>query len=138
MDAALSVTTTHMALVKALNRHFTRVSLGHCSLSQQLLHRRLTSFSAYRNYSIRRSNNFDSSSLRSLCAALPPIQCRVQCVSSSAASFGGGNGGAGGDSGGGGGGNSGESGDANPKLAGEGAEEHLALNADVVILDVSV
>ncbi|KAJ7968195.1 copper-transporting ATPase PAA1, chloroplastic [Quillaja saponaria] len=84
MESTLTVTTTQVVLFRALNRHFSRASSGQCSPSQ-LLQRKFKCI-AY-GYEIQKSNPFapgSCSSLRSLCVAVPG---RLQCISSSAASF---------------------------------------------------
>ncbi|XP_028788777.1 copper-transporting ATPase PAA1, chloroplastic [Neltuma alba] len=133
--------STHMALFRALNRHFCRAPSSQC-IPTVLLHHRLKCLS--HNHAIRNSSSFASSShsLRSLCAVATRLPYRFRCVSSSAAPFassGAGNGRLGGGSGGGGGdgGAGGGSGDANPKLVGDGGKELSALSPDVIILDVA-
>ncbi|KAL5787657.1 hypothetical protein ACOSP7_004606 [Xanthoceras sorbifolium] len=80
-------------------------------------------------------------SKRSLCTLLPPhIRRRVQCLSSSAASFGTGGGSTGGNFGGNGGGGGGgggpDGGDSKSKLGGGGVEGVSAWSPDVIVLDV--
>ncbi|KAI4299093.1 hypothetical protein L6164_032584 [Bauhinia variegata] len=115
MDSALSATSTQLALFKALNRHLGKAPPLFQCISKQLHPRRLSS-AAY-NYGIPRPEPF--SSLTTFCTAVYPVRCRLQCVSSSAASFASG-GGDGQDS----------------KLVAEGAEELRTLPTDVIILDV--
>lgn len=136
--------SAQMGLFRALNHHFRRAPLTPC-IPTVILHRRLKCIAQSHNYAVRKSNSFASPPLlRSLCAVVSRVPCRFQCVSSSAAHFassGSGNGAVGGGAGGGGGGNGGgggDSGDANPKLVGEGAKELSALSPDVIILDVGV
>lgn len=73
---------------------------------------------------------------------MPLVRLRLECVSSSAASFGttSGGGGGGGEFGGGGGGGGSNGGDAESNSVAEavGAEEAPVLSPDVIILDVGV
>lgn len=123
----LSGTTIALFTVsKALSRH--RLCAGPLT---QLLTRRLRCTSGFAFYSTPRS-------LRAA-AAVHPVQRRLQCVSSSAASFASGGGGFGGESGGGGGGggeNGSEGGNAKGNLVAGGPEEVSALSPDVIMLDV--
>ncbi|XP_047180857.1 copper-transporting ATPase PAA1, chloroplastic isoform X2 [Vigna umbellata] len=143
MDSAFSVTTTaHMAIVRALHRHFAGAP------QRAFVRRNLRCLIASYNNRCRIPCSFTSapspSSLRCFGGLLPRMPCRLRCISSSAASCasstGDGNGGGGiGDSGGSGGsgGSSGESGDANLQLVGDASQELSALSPDVIILDVS-
>ncbi|KAH7575623.1 hypothetical protein JRO89_XS02G0166700 [Xanthoceras sorbifolium] len=134
MESTLSISTrtstlTILTLSKALNLQFSK----RFQSTNQCLHlrpRRLTYIS------------ISSSSLsRSLCTLLPPhIRRRVQCLSSSAASFGTGGGSTGGNFGGNGGGGGGgggpDGGDSKSKLGGGGVEGVSAWSPDVIVLDV--
>ncbi|KAK7363138.1 hypothetical protein VNO77_05268 [Canavalia gladiata] len=140
MDSAFSLTTTaHMALFKALHRHFTGAP------QRAFLHRNLKCVTASSNNCCRIPCSFASApslpSLGTFRGLVLRTPCRLRCVSSSAASFassaGGGNGGPGAGNDGGGGGSGGESGDANHKLVGNAGQELSALSPDVIILDVS-
>ena len=142
MESALAISATTVPLFilsKALNRHFTTNttrSLLRIS-STQLVTRRLSSI-----YS--RNSDFlpSSPSLKGLRAGVPLVRLRLECVSSSAASFGttSGGGGGGGEFGGGGGGGGSNGGDAESNSVAEavGAEEAPVLSPDVIILDVGV
>ena len=145
MESALAISATTVPLFilsKALNRHFTTNttrSLLRIS-STQLVTRRLSSI-----YS--RNSDFlpSSPSLKGLRVGVPLVRLRLECVSSSAASFGttSGGGGGGGEFGGGGGGGGGggsNGGDAESNSVAEvvGAEEAPVLSPDVIILDVGV
>ncbi|KAJ0009936.1 hypothetical protein Pint_33284 [Pistacia integerrima] len=137
MESIISLSTTTKTITlfsisKALNRHFFLT----VPPSRPLLTRRLSSVST-------KSLPFVSSSTslrRSLCGVLPQrTRLRVECLSSSAASFGtaGGSGNVGGgDGGGGGGGGESEAGDSKSELGGGGGEEASAVSSDVIILDV--
>ncbi|KAI5593518.1 hypothetical protein BDE02_03G018700 [Populus trichocarpa] len=140
MESALAISATTVPLFilsKALNRHFTTNttrSLLRIS-STQLVTRRLSSI-----YS--RNNDLlpSSPSLKGLRAGVPLVRLRLECVSSSAASFGttSGGGGGGGEFGGGGGGGGSNGGDAESNSVAEavGAEEAPVLAPDVIVLDV--
>jgi len=140
MESALAISATTVPLFilsKALNRHFTTNttrSLLRIS-STQLVTRRLSSI-----YS--RNNDFlpSSPSLKGLRAGVPLVRLRLECVSSSAASFGttSGGGGGGGEFGGGGGGSNGGDAESNSVAEAVGAEEAPVLSPDVIILDVGV
>jgi len=71
---------------------------------------------------------------------VPLVRLRLECVSSSAASFGttSGGGGGGGEFGGGGGGSNGGDAESNSVAEAVGAEEAPVLSPDVIILDVGV
>lgn len=71
---------------------------------------------------------------------MPLVRLRLECVSSSAASFGttSGGGGGGGEFGGGGGGSNGGDAESNSVAEAVGAEEAPVLSPDVIILDVGV
>ncbi|XP_031256209.1 copper-transporting ATPase PAA1, chloroplastic isoform X2 [Pistacia vera] len=137
MESIISLSTTTKTITlfsisKALNRHFFLT----VPPSRPLLTRRLSSVCT-------KSLPFVSSSTslrRSLCGVLPQrTRLRVECLSSSAASFGtaGGSGNVGGgDGGGGGGGGESEAGDSKSELGGGGGEEVSAVSSDVIILDV--
>ncbi|KAL9388027.1 hypothetical protein Peur_021151 [Populus x canadensis] len=140
MESAMAISATTVPLFilsKALNRHFTTNttrSLLRIS-STQLVTRRLSSI-----YS--RNSDFlpSSPSLKGLRAGVPLVRLRLECVSSSAASFGttSGGGGGGGEFGGGGGGGGSNGGDAESNSVAEavGAEEASVLAQDVIVLDV--
>ncbi|KAL9414491.1 hypothetical protein AB3S75_042877 [Citrus x aurantiifolia] len=132
MESALSLSTTTTTLTLftiSKARHF----LKRIPMAYRI--RPLTSIST-------QTLPFASLSRRKFFAVLPPhIQCRFECMSSSAASFGAAGGSAGGDVGGGGGGGGGgngrsDGGDSKSKLGGRGGEELSALSSDVIILDV--
>ncbi|TKY59502.1 Copper-transporting ATPase PAA1 [Spatholobus suberectus] len=133
MDSAFSVTTTaHMALFRALHRHFAAAP------PRAFLRRKLRCVVASYNNCCRIPCSPASApsppSVGSFCGLLPRTPCRLLCISSSAASFaGGGNGGAGTGDGGGDGGSGGESGDANLKLVGDAAQELSALSPDGMV-----
>ncbi|XP_027347614.1 copper-transporting ATPase PAA1, chloroplastic [Abrus precatorius] len=140
MDSAFSVTTTaHMALFRALHRHFTGAP------QRAFLRRNFKCVAASYHNCCRIPSSFASAPSPPLFGTfrglLPRTPCRLRCVSSSAAPFvssaGGGNDGSGARNGGGRGGSGGESGDANLKLVGDTSQELSALSPDVIILDVS-
>ncbi|KAL2343799.1 hypothetical protein Fmac_005084 [Flemingia macrophylla] len=137
MDSAFSVnSTTHMALLRALHRHFAAAP------QRAFLRCKLKCVAASYSNCFRTPCSFASapspSSLRSFGGLLLRTRCSPRCISSSAASFaGGGSGGGGIGVGGGGGGSGGESGDGSVKLVGDAAQEISALSPDVIILDVS-
>ncbi|XP_073267610.1 copper-transporting ATPase PAA1, chloroplastic isoform X3 [Populus alba] len=146
MESAVAISATTVPLFilsKALNRHSTTNttrSLLRIS-STQLVTRRLSSIYSRNNDLLPSSH-----SLKGLRAGVPLVRLRLECVSSSAASFGTTSGGGGGEFGGGGGGEFGgggggggsNGGDAESNSVAEavGAEEAPELSPDVIILDV--
>ncbi|CAJ1936051.1 unnamed protein product [Sphenostylis stenocarpa] len=140
MDSAFSVTTTaHIALCRALHRHFAGAP------QRAFVRRNLKCIVASYNNRCRIPCSFAStpsrSSLRCFRVLLPRTPCRLRCISSSATSYasstGGGNGSGGTGDGSGDGGFGGESGDAGLQLVGDLSQELSALSPDVIILDVS-
>ncbi|ESW31097.1 hypothetical protein PHAVU_002G208800 [Phaseolus vulgaris] len=140
MDSAFSVTTTaHMALFRALHRHFAGAP------QRAFVRRNLKCLVASYNNRCSIPCSFTSapspSSFRCFRGLFPRTPCRLRCISSSAASCasstGGGNGGGGTGESGGSGGSGGESGDASLQLVGDASQELSALSPDVIILDVS-
>ncbi|MED6170353.1 Copper-transporting ATPase PAA1 [Stylosanthes scabra] len=142
MDSAISVTTpAQMVLFKALHRHFATTAPHRLPLLRRSFKCAVNSYAGRHIPTSPAAFGF-SPSLGSFRVLLPPQpQCRLRCVSSSAASFasetGGGGGTGTGGEGGGGGGGGGESGDGSVKLVGDAAQEVSALSPDVIILDVS-
>ncbi|KAF3435020.1 hypothetical protein FNV43_RR22107 [Rhamnella rubrinervis] len=143
MESALSVSSapsTLFAVSKSLNRRFFNSTVTQCLQARLLSQRRACIYGFYGvNGAARLSST--PSSLRRMCAAEASVRCRLQCFSSSAASFasGGGDGGFGGESGGGDGGGgdqSGSDGNAKSKLVVDAGDEASALSSDVIILDV--
>ncbi|KAG6782021.1 hypothetical protein POTOM_011408 [Populus tomentosa] len=138
MESAVAISATTVPLFilsKALNRHSTTNttrSLLRIS-STQLVTRRLSSIYSRNNDLLPSSH-----SLKGLRAGVPLVRLRLECVSSSAASFGTTSGGGGGEFGGGGGGGGSNGGDAESNSVAEavGAEEAPELSPDVIILDV--
>ncbi|KAJ6389659.1 hypothetical protein OIU77_027893 [Salix suchowensis] len=139
MESALAVSATTVPLFtlsKALNRHLT-TNINRSLLriySTQLVTRRLSSI-----YS-RNNDVLPSPSLKGLCAGVSLARLRLECVSSSAASFGttsgGGGGGVFGGGGGGGGGSNGGDAESNSVSEAIGAKEAPMVSPDVIILDV--
>ncbi|CAK9163122.1 unnamed protein product [Ilex paraguariensis] len=160
MESTLSATTTTMSLlaitktlnpnsstfVSQLHRRFSTNRSSNCLRTQleTLQFRRLlrNSNSLFQCHGSNKFGSISSSTLRSLGGVdLRPMKSRLECVSSSAASFASGGGGidgsgSDGNGGGGGGGGAAESGEVKVNLGVRGAEDVSALSSDVIILDV--
>ncbi|WOG82608.1 hypothetical protein DCAR_0101773 [Daucus carota subsp. sativus] len=131
MESALSIApaTTLLTLTKTLqlSRRFCATRPIQTHLSRQIFSGEL--------HSLHKFTSITSNTVRTLSTAVSrPCGARLQCVSSSAASFGAGGGGFGGGSGGGGGGGGG-GGEEKVKAVADVADGSESLN-DVIILDV--
>lgn len=133
MESALSIApaTTLLTLTKTLqlSRRFCATRPIQTHLSRQIFSGEL--------HSLHKFTSITSNTVRTLSTAVSrPCGARLQCVSSSAASFGAGGGGFGGGSGGGGGGGGG-GGEEKVKAVADVADGSESSN-DVIILDVGV